>query len=76
MKPYGVYLPEQYVCHNGQTSFDCVGINTRQGVIINADTLKLQQNSIGITIDVSNETLSNIEIIEINGFKFTKESCV
>lgn len=70
MKPY------QYLYHNGPTSFGCVGINTRQSVIINADTLKLQQNSIGITIDVSNETLNNIETIEINGFKFTKEPCV
>ena len=70
MKPY------QYLYHNSPTAFGCVGINTHQSVIINTETLQLFQRDLGITIDVSNEVLNNIESIEINGFKFTKEQCV
>ena len=47
--------------------------NPLKYVSIDADEIKLRQKSIGITIDISNDIISKIENIEINGFKFVKE---
>lgn len=47
--------------------------NPLKHVTIDADEIKLHKKDIGITIDISNEIISKIEYIEINGFKFTKE---
>ena len=49
---------------------DC---NLYKNIIIDADTLKLHQKGVDITMDISNEILNKIEIVEINGFKFIKE---
>lgn len=43
-----------------------------KSVRIYADDIKLHQKDMGISIDISNEILSQIESIEINGFTFTK----
>ena len=50
--------------------------NPYKNITIEADTLKLHQKGVDITIDISNEILRNIENIEINGFKFVKEVCI
>ena len=50
-----------------------VGWNPYKHITIDADEIKLCQKDIGITIDISNEIISKIESIEINGFKFMKE---
>ena len=58
---------------NNSTAVGCVGVNTHQSIIINTETLQLKQRDLGITIDIPNEILNNIETIEVNGFVFKKE---
>lgn len=44
-----------------------------KNIIINAEIIELHQKGLDITIDISNDILSKIENIEINGFTFVKE---
>lgn len=45
-------------------------LNPNRNVIIETDEIKLHHKGIDITIDVSNDILSKIDEITINGFKF------
>ena len=40
---------------------------------INTKNLKIVQQDVGLTIDISDDVLSQVNSIEINGFKFIKE---
>lgn len=46
--------------------------NPYKYITIDADEIKLHQKDIGITIDISDEIISRIESIEVNGFTFVK----
>ena len=40
---------------------------------INTKNLQIVQQDVGLTIDISDDVLSQVSSIEINGFKFIKE---
>lgn len=48
--------------------------NPYRNVIIEAETLQIHHNNLGLTIDIPINSLRNIETIEINGFKYKKEN--
>lgn len=43
-----------------------------KSLIINCEKISLEQRSLGIVIDLS-ESIENIDTVEINGIKFTRE---
>lgn len=52
-----------------------IDYNLYKNLYINAETIRLCQKDLGITIDISNDILNKIENIEINGYKFISERC-
>lgn len=44
----------------------------RKSVVINCEKIVLEQKSLGITVDIS-ENIDNITTIEVNGAKFVRE---
>ena len=50
-----------------------VGSLDYNSIIIETDQLKLCQNGLDITVDITNDVLSKTENIVINGYKFIKE---
>ena len=50
-----------------------IDYNPYKNIIIDVETIELHQKGLDITIDISNDILSKIENIEINGFTFVKE---
>ena len=49
------------------------GSNLGKTITIYAETIKLHQKDLDITIDIPNDLFDQIENIEINGYKFVKE---
>ena len=47
--------------------------SSHKTITIYAETIKLHQKDLDITIDIPNDFFDKIENIEINGFKFIKE---
>lgn len=43
-----------------------------KSLVINCKKISLEQRSLGIVIDIS-ESIENIDTVEINGIKFTRE---
>jgi hypothetical protein len=43
-----------------------------KSLVINCEKITLEQRSLGIVIDIS-ESIENIDTVEINGIKFTRE---
>ena len=43
-----------------------------KSLVINCEKIVLEQNSLGITVDIS-ENIDNIDTVEINGAKFVRE---
>lgn len=42
-------------------------------IVINTKNLQIVQQDVGLIIDISDDVLSQVSSIEINGFKFIKE---
>ena len=55
-------------------AIETTDLNAYKSIIIDAETIKLRQKDLDITINISNDFLDKIENIEINGFKFIKEN--
>lgn len=53
-------------------AYGSLGVKPLHIVTIEANEIKLHQKGIDITMDVSNETLSLLDEIVINGFKFER----
>ena len=51
-----------------------VGSLNYNEIVIQTDKLKLCQNGLDITVDITNDVLSKTESIIINGYKFVKEN--
>lgn len=46
---------------------------SRKSLVINCERITLEQKSLGITVDIS-ENIDNIDTVEINGAKFVREA--
>ena len=57
----------------GNMGIGKIECNPYKNLIIDAETIKLRQKDLGITINISNDILDKIENIEINGYKFTSD---
>ncbi len=44
-----------------------------KSLVINCEKISLEQRSLGIVVDIS-ENIENIDTVEINGIKFTREA--
>ena len=62
-----------YYSNDNSLTISKIDYNPYKNIVIDAETIKLYQKGLGITIDIPNDILGKIENIEINGFKFVKE---
>lgn len=60
--------------YNNENVAKIVEWNPRPSIVINTETITFSEKEIDIIVNVSNDVLSQIESIEINGFKFIKEN--
>lgn len=64
---------ESLYCDYGGCAIGKIDSNLGKTITIYAETIKLYQKDLDITIDIPNDFFNKIENIEINGFKFIKE---
>lgn len=64
---------ESLYCNYGGCAIGKIDSILDKAIIIYAETIKLYQKDLDITIDIPNDFFDKIENIEINGFKFVKE---
>lgn len=50
-----------------------MNIQCTKNIIIDAETISIREKDICLIINISDDVLSQIESIKINGFKFVKE---
>ena len=60
-------------CNYDGVAIGKIDSNLSKTITIYAETIKLRQKDLDITIDVPNDLFDKIENIEINGYKFVKE---
>lgn len=59
--------------NGGAYAFGKLNWNPYESIIINTDKLKLYHKDLDIEIHITDDILSKIETIEVNGYKFIKE---
>lgn len=62
-----------FYCNYDGYAIGKIDSNLYKTITIYAETIKLHQKDLDITIDIPNDFFDKIENIEINGFKFVKE---
>lgn len=62
-----------FYCNYDGYAIGKIDSNLSKTITIYAETIKLRQKDLDITIDVPNDLFDKIENIEINGYKFVKE---
>ena len=46
--------------------------NPYSNIVIRADSISMSQKGIDLTMDISNDVISKVDVLEINGYKFVK----